>query len=62
MAVENKSANESFTNRDYLTAKSIESTALNSSSSAEPNIAAIHFRQNNSKSGMNDIMSFISPV
>jgi len=62
MAVENKSANESFTNRDYLTAKSIESTALNSSSSAESNIAAIHFRQNNSESRMNDIMSFISLV
>jgi hypothetical protein len=58
MAVENKSANESFTNRDYLTAKSIESTAINSSS-AESSIAA-DYRQNNSESGMNDIVSFFS--
>jgi len=47
MAVENKSANESFTNRDYLTAKSIESTAIDSSS-AESSIAA-DYRQNNSE-------------
>jgi hypothetical protein len=57
MAVENKSANESFTNRDYLTAKSIESTAIDSSS-AESSIAADYLRQNTSESGINDIMSF----